>query len=231
MKLRRTIFKLTLLLIIGAIINIAVAWGFCAFGEMGLLSEYYSTSDEELSWLAGAGLQYGMDREAQFIQNSTYLQMTATGMQIKWVKLTYVPDTFINMGPLPSNFLGLRLQVGWPIYSLSGVKLNLKDTPSFLLTQNGLPHDQDYKNVGIIDLPGKFTGRMLPWHPIYLGFIVNTLFYALIVWLMIYVPRSMFRERRWRRGLCPDCGYPIGSSPTCTECGFTLKPANHASHS
>ena len=37
--------------------------------------------------------------------------------------------------------------------------------------------------------------------------------------------RRQSRERRTRlaRGLCPICTYPIGTSPTCTECGVPLR--------
>ncbi len=63
--------------------------------------------------------------------------------------------------------------------------------------------------------------RVLPWRPLPLGFAINTLFYAAILWLF---PGSFALRRflRLRPGLCPKCAYPIGESAVCTECGRPL---------
>ena len=54
------------------------------------------------------------------------------------------------------------------------------------------------------------------------GFAINTLFYATVLWLLIYGPISLRRFLRVRRGLCPKCAYPVGDSLVCTECGQAL---------
>ena len=54
--------------------------------------------------------------------------------------------------------------------------------------------------------------------PIWLGFAVNTFFYATLLWL----PFVLRRFLRVRRGLCPKCAYPMGESAVCTECGESL---------
>ena len=58
--------------------------------------------------------------------------------------------------------------------------------------------------------------------PIWPGFAVNTLFYATVLWLLIPGPFALRRLIRRRRGLCLACAYPMGESPTCTECGKPL---------
>ncbi|HWB19251.1 MAG TPA: hypothetical protein VG711_03040 [Phycisphaerales bacterium] len=209
-----------MLLIIGAIINIAVAWAFCAFSEMGDPSESNTSGDDWL-WLTDSTGMATRNNADTIAWNFQTHQMTGTASRLRWIAGTNYPNYSSLFGDRAVNSLGLQFRAGWPMYSFTGVKLDL--TKEFILpTLNEMPWYQDSKNIGIIDLPGKFTGRMLPWHPIVFGFIVNTLFYALILWIAIYIPRSMIRERRWRRGLCPDCGYPVGSSPTCTECGALL---------
>ena len=62
----------------------------------------------------------------------------------------------------------------------------------------------------------------MPLGPIPLGFAVNTLFYAALLWLLIPGPFALRRFLRVRRGLCPRCAYPIGESSVCTECGGEL---------
>jgi hypothetical protein len=75
--------------------------------------------------------------------------------------------------------------------------------------------------------PLEFTGgRVLALTPIPAGFAINTLFYTAILAL----PLSFFpirRHLRARRGRCPKCGYDLaglggadrGRRPPCPECG------------
>ncbi len=63
---------------------------------------------------------------------------------------------------------------------------------------------------------------VLPWHPLWPGFGVNTLLYATLLWLLIPGLVALRRFLRVRRGLCPKCAYPMGESSVCTECGGAL---------
>ena len=59
-----------------------------------------------------------------------------------------------------------------------------------------------------------------------LGFAINTMFYAAMLWLLFAAlhPGGFVRRRiRARRGQCPACAYPIGASNVCTECGVALR--------
>ncbi len=58
----------------------------------------------------------------------------------------------------------------------------------------------------------------LPLRPIWPAFAVNTLFYAALLWS----PFALRRIIRVKRGLCPACGYPMGESAVCSECGKAL---------
>ncbi len=64
--------------------------------------------------------------------------------------------------------------------------------------------------------------RVLPLRPLPLGFAINTIFYATLLWLLIPGPFVLRRFLRVRRGLCPTCAYPMGASSVCTECGCGL---------
>jgi hypothetical protein len=65
--------------------------------------------------------------------------------------------------------------------------------------------------------------RFVPFHPLVVGFAINTPFYAGILWLMFAAPFALHCRWRIKRGLCVACAYPIGSSEVCTECGAPLK--------
>jgi hypothetical protein len=70
-----------------------------------------------------------------------------------------------------------------------------------------------------------YSPRMYPCRPIPLGFAVNTVFYAAVLWLLLGGPFILRRWVRRRAGRCEKCGYPGGTSPTCTECGAALHHA------
>ncbi len=91
------------------------------------------------------------------------------------------------------------------------------------------PIDLDSYAVG---WPTDALGRTFTWdapqlrwvlRPIWPGLIVNTLFYATVLWLLICGPFVLRRFIRVRRGLCPACAYPRGESDVCSECGLALQ--------
>jgi len=71
--------------------------------------------------------------------------------------------------------------------------------------------------------------EFLPAHPIWPGFAINTVFYALVLWLLLAAPFALRRRRRIKRGLCPKCAYDLrgrgGSSGACAECGAAFAGA------
>jgi hypothetical protein len=65
----------------------------------------------------------------------------------------------------------------------------------------------------------------LPFWPIFPGFLVNTLFYGVILWLLYCTPLVLRRHIRLKRGRCPKCGYDLrgaipGAAGGCPECGW-----------
>jgi len=68
-------------------------------------------------------------------------------------------------------------------------------------------------------------GRVLPYRLIASGFAVNTVFYAVALWLLICGPFALRRFIRAKRGLCPACAYPCGASAVCSECGTPATPS------
>lgn len=62
----------------------------------------------------------------------------------------------------------------------------------------------------------------LPLLPIWPGFLLNTIFYAMLLFALIRTPRAVRRARRRRRGRCAACGYNrkgLEAAAVCPECG------------
>jgi len=64
-------------------------------------------------------------------------------------------------------------------------------------------------------------GRILPLRPVWPGFFVDSALYAfaLALPLVRFTARRFWRLRQYR---CVKCGYPIGASRYCTDCGHIL---------
>lgn len=112
-------------------------------------------------------------------------------------------------------------RAGWPMRSMRCRLENLL----------GVPSSRSMARTGAVTIHSGIwlestnqppSRRALPLEPIWFGFLVNTMFYAVLIAAMGI---GVLRFRHWnrlRRGLCPGCTYPIGISPICTECGVDL---------
>ena len=89
---------------------------------------------------------------------------------------------------------------GWPMRSL----------------REQVPIDEYSSTVTVIE----FKNAKLAVGPIWTGFAINTIFYAVILWL----PFTAFKLRRYlraKRGRCIKCGYDLReTSGGCPECGW-----------
>jgi len=71
-----------------------------------------------------------------------------------------------------------------------------------------------------------FGDVAIPRHVLVLRTAINTVFYAVILWLLFALggtPFALRRRRRIRRGLCPKCAYDLrgrgSDGGVCPECG------------
>jgi hypothetical protein len=80
---------------------------------------------------------------------------------------------------------------------------------------------------------GSMVPRALPLFP-WPGILIDGLLYGLITWLMVVAFRASRGRARLRRGLCPNCGYPRGSTGSvpfeaCSECGLRFRHSKSVS--
>lgn len=125
-------------------------------------------------------------------------------------------DTSSSAQSLGGGILGRFCQSGWPLRSFEGgyyqkpQSNDIVERGALFLTQNW---QRNFWSV-----------EALPWRPLWPGLAINAIFYGVIVGLLFAVPGRVRRWRRVRRGLCPACGYPIGESTLCSECGARVRP-------
>jgi hypothetical protein len=81
---------------------------------------------------------------------------------------------------------------------------------------------------GRLDIPVEIGGRpwiYVPLRPMWSGFAINTMLYAMVFWVLFAVRFALRRHRRMNCGLCAKCAYPVGTwggNPVCTECGAAV---------
>lgn len=122
---------------------------------------------------------------------------------------------------------------GWPVAALEYVELTIGDGPGMPTSAEAADLLREFESRagwrrGIAapawlpleknPMGGSQATRRLPFAPVWPGFLIVWLFFAALAWLLLFLPGVMLRKRRFRRGLCLNCGYPLGTE-TCSECG------------
>lgn len=118
-----------------------------------------------------------------------------------------------------------KVEAGWPAKCLRHERSYVVDL------------EDEHREFQAGRLPGRAANSYaLPNTPIVSGFIINTLFYALIGLLIWAAVKSPLKVRRWlraKRRLCPACGFIIAPGTCaiglCSECGATLPWMKQAS--
>jgi hypothetical protein len=211
---RKVIIRAGIFLLLGAIVNIAVAWGIALWSACEM-SDRQATIEETQS-LDSPDAEKG---EHSFVQATEF--RCSGGI---WIALLKV-GRFHEVPEATS----LHAASGLPLHSMS-----LHRTVQFT-DEAAAAQEFRWLLCLVAHLAGDtvrdpYYGsivpdfrRPLPVHPLWPGFAINTLFYAAILWLLLALPGALRRMRRIKRGLCPACAYPIGTSELCTECGKPVR--------
>jgi hypothetical protein len=216
--MRRCALRILALLTLGAIVNVAVAWGCCLYGyrdSVASVAKRHPPTGAELAWWRSVNPPEGVMEPTQIwpTQVTGYAECRHIG-----------PGPFIT---LPDGQQGQITstanwnEAGWPMRSLRGVWFGIPDPAKGVAWKR--------ESRGAIEMPQGFPNwfprrsACLPWWPKFPSFLVNTLFYAGLLWLLFAAPFALRRRRRIKRGLCPTCAYDLRAtqSPVCPECGAT----------
>jgi hypothetical protein len=213
------LMRICVFLLLGAIVNVAVAWGCCMYGYRNSQANAalrHSPTHAELAWWRSVNPPQGVMEPVEIwpIQAVGFTQFRHRGS-----------------GPIITRPNGDRVQItsaaswneaGLPVPSFRGVWFYIPDAAS----GGTQVETRGAKRVDSDLLKRLFPKRCsyLPYWPIWPGFPINTLFYAVILWGLFAAPFALRRRRRIKRGLCPACAYPVGASDVCTECGKPVAP-------
>ena len=217
--MRRRLFTLAIFLLLGAVVNVAVAWG-VALGSKRYLSTMHSHPAwrtkrvlEHEGWMLYTQARIGTVRA---MAHRPYTDSAATATKVpagsfpRWCSIRELPA----LRPASRATEGAwEVQsdwaYGWPCVSM---------------WHQFAGHNRLWPGSSSAYL----WGRHLPMRIVWFGFVVNTLFYAAIMWLLILGAFALRRVSRRKRGLCVACGYDLRGNLEhgCPECGWRREAAS-----
>jgi hypothetical protein len=208
---KRWALRICVFLLLGAIVNVAVAWTCTRFARF---SEDVDLGEADVFALfAGREMLLRPSRRLDgHLQHGGGLRMTeADAMESQQA----------DNGQWSAYLL--LFDAGWPLTTLRAEwrgAAPMKALDASIHLYRGMETSGEARDGQF------FHGRFVyPTEPIWPGFAINTLFYAGVLWLLFAGPFALRRRRRIKRGLCPKCAYPIGDSAICTECGAPVRSA------
>jgi len=217
--MKRRITIILLLLVVSAIVNIAVAWGCAYFYTPGTtIDDLMPKRDGEHAWIVSVPAHWPK------LPDGVLDGSGQTWTIVRYYGNEHDHDEENDVLTTIESFIIDVWGHGWPMRSVRGQYWNevvfdfqVKPTTS-VQRYEGHPPESLWQ-LGIPISRGLYY---LPVAPIWSGFIINTLFYAVLLWLLWFAPFAARRMIRHRRGQCEKCAYPVGTSSICTECGAAV---------
>jgi hypothetical protein len=215
---KRRLTKLVVFLLLGAVVNVAVAWGlgywslhlhtgpakaiFVEYdGEEHLGAVYGNTGIKEIQW--GDHHFPGMPKPP-------------VPRRLRWA------ERFLSgMKPAPDGYPPAPTARGFPMVSMACVvdRYWNENDVWIIAARRGI----------LLEPTDQWSYRVIPFHPIWPGFAINTIFYTAILWLLTLGPFTTRRMIRRKRGHCIKCGYDLReTSGGCPECGCGCLAATEA---
>ena len=213
---------IVLFLLLGAIINVAVAWGCALWINIGSSNSAHGavTRDGGYWGVVRMGRQGGI-----VVRSSRSSAGVRKDHSVSWQDpLVLVPSwTGFQVPTIGYANGAVQREMryaegrGWPAISMwyeadsSGDGTSVDPVP----VHGGLE---------VSAWPSSYEkhaySRSLPLRIVPIGFSLDTFLYASLLWLFFSFPLTLRRRRRIKRGLCPKCAYDLRGSTLqiCPEC-------------
>ena len=240
--MKRWIFKLVVFLLLGAIVNVAVAWGCAYWSPFPLIGSNATPRNSwaeidplsaEARWLKERGWQLTSrevpptTRRLRSVLKAIRFEIqrfsrSAFGLERIEFSQRFADAQFHDNWfgaievPLRWPFLS-RTRAGWPLLALHGEQ-------QAGVISSGRTLTWQYGTAVPFPTFGKqnSSDAILPFRPLWPEFAINTIFYAAILWLLILGPFALRSHIRHKHGHCVNCGYNLRGDFTagCPECGW-----------
>jgi len=241
--MKRRLFKLALFLILGAIVNVVVAWALAirpdsrpphsdstlvGFDSYKWNEPYRPNQFRTRVWYRIGAIRFTQEvrtirtsrRAVQPIEETEYRKLVPDWSEFaSGEPMARYPKAFDARKTNP--ILYVEFASGWPSYAL-------RYYGPVLLFQTGSSGGPDYSDVNgclQIEIPKSMIRKRylnkLPFYPLWSGFLTNTIVYTAIAWTLWSSPFVIRHVIRRKRGRCIKCGYDLRNveHEKCPECG------------
>lgn len=222
--MKRWFVKIVVFLLLGAVVNVAVAWA-CAAWVDPYLGEHYQADMDEGVWAVEKGSGLGLIVVLSWWWGNEGAAKGTPPRAVEKHLPTWAPPTPVD-STLAKTVDTSRTDIaaGWPYLALAGEAI-VRYAPG--PARRPLSVQASGIEISAFGLGERY--RLLPLKPLWPGFWLNTILYALVtvaLWLCIGEgSRRIHRILRRKRGLCIKCGYDLRGdlSSGCPECGWERK--------
>jgi len=212
--------------VLGIGTTITICWLIALFHDMPKqprLVTWFNRSVSSMVTWRDPSLIPATDNRRMWVPQTRTISVAATQPETPIGLTSFMAATQTDAVSPPGWHLRQFHAVGWPMLAMwSGrsqdIPLGQSITP--IQTVNGIE-----LGASIRRRLATSTYRALPTGILWPGFIVNSVAASTAWLLLICCCIATYRGRGWwrvRRHECPKCGYPIGTSLQCTECGREL---------
>ncbi len=233
------ITKLVLFLLLGAIVNIAVAWSSAVW-----FSQINPLRNNSIEGYSTDGKNYDFWETTRFETNGSLRVISSWNYRNPDIPIITIGESGELSDILPASILSAESLVpnwadfmrpypvgqirsgsfgfvvnarGWPLLSLWGGHKRIRIDRFNGGLRRLLSEAKEPVPIRAILLshkdtrtrPGDITSRLLPLSPLWPGFAINTIIYASAIWLLTLGPFTLRRIMRNKQGCCTKCGYDL----------------------
>ena len=140
--------------------------------------------------------------------------------------VTTSPPGALNGHAVSFELVSVELRAGWPMPSFSYRSVDEGHAAS----HGG---DADLAAIPGIEPPRmswlhSIPERKLPWSPIFLGIVVDSMLFGAFSWLALFGWRGLIHRCQDRNVRCTECGLDLADQETCPRCGSNSAVMAHA---
>ena len=232
--MKRIVIKLVLFLLLGALVNVAVAWG-CALWAPTRAYENFTMFEGEakpMSAVSHANWSKHRPKEWPELRVRNWPEDMVHTTEVFEIGLGRYDSIAVAYGPESGAMRVMTTHVsGWPLpalraialyndaFNVAPVRLPPLVQPDRIVYGIAVRTQQDVERAPV--LPDAGVVRVLPLRPVSWGFIANTAIYGVLLWAACCAVSSGRGAIRTYRGRCSKCGYDLrhAGHELCPECG------------
>ena len=216
--MKRIAIKLVIFLLLGAIVNIAVAWGCMVVWPKSHSGNVVYYGEAELHPTPALRILESLLPPEEYARRDHAIVISDES-RFGWIEYGATSVARDDSGG-PTLFVNV-IDAGLPLKSLR----------CSYRTRNagGRPSSPQAGYSSALMIPSWMRpaeSRLVLWYgfplqPVWTGFAINTVFYSAILWALWSTPFAARRLIRKRRGRCVKCGYDLrhAEHDSCPECG------------